>query len=59
MQKRKDKINAAITMGTFIANNHCQEATDKIPAAIVGPPAADTATTSALMPIPRPKYRLG
>ncbi len=46
-------------MGTFIANNHCQEATDKIPAAIVGPPAADTATTSALIPIPRPKCRLG
>ena len=54
-----DRIKATITIGTFMANSHCQEATDKIPAAMVGPPAAETATTNALIPIPRPKRLRG
>ena len=49
----------AIPIGTLTANSQGQEATDRMPAATVGPTAAETATTKALMPMPRPSRRDG
>src|SRR5471032_1278812 len=55
----RPRSRAAMPIGTLIANSHCQEATDKMPAAIVGPAADETATISALIPTPRPRKRCG
>jgi len=46
-------------MGILTANNQCQEPSDKIAEANVGPAAIDTATTNALIPIPRPNCCFG
>ena len=45
--------------GTLIKNNHFQDATERIAAAIVGPAAEETATINELIPIPRPRKRCG
>ncbi len=47
----------AIPMGTFTANSHCQDATDNMAEAMVGPAAAEVATTRAFSPTPRPSIR--
>ncbi len=49
----------ATPMGTLTAKSQGQEAIDRMPAATVGPTAAETATTKALMPMPRPSSREG
>ena len=46
-------------IGTLTANSHGQVATDRIAAATVGPTAAETATTMAMMPMPRPSRSRG
>ena len=55
----KLNIKAVIPIGIFIANNQGQFPTDNIPAAIVGPAAADTDTTKALMPHTSPQKTFG
>jgi hypothetical protein len=42
--------------GTLIANSHCHEATDRIPAATLGPIAAEVEPTRALIPMPRSSW---
>ena len=51
---RKASTKAITPNGTFTANSHCQVPSDRMPAATVGPIAVETATTSALLPTPRP-----
>jgi len=46
-------------IGAFTANRNGQVVTARTPAAIVGPTAAETATTMALMPMPRPSCACG
>ena len=46
-------------IGMLTAKSHGQPATERIPAASVGPATDDTATTVALMPMPRPNWALG
>lgn len=46
---------AANPSGTFARNNHCQDATDRIAAAIDGPAAEQTATVSVMTDIPAPR----
>lgn len=50
---------ATIPIGTLTANSHGHGATDRIPLAMVGPAAAEMATTTALRPMPRPSMRWG
>src|SRR5690348_11943279 len=50
---------AAIPIGTLTANSHGQGAIERIPLATVGPTAAEIATTTALMPMPRPSICCG
>ena len=45
--------------GTLIANSHCYEAIERIPAATLGPIAAEVDPTSALIPMPRPSWSAG
>ena len=47
--------SATRPIGRLMANSHCQEATDRIAAATVGPAAEEQATISELMPMPRPR----
>jgi len=53
---RERTANAKVTrpIGTFTAKRYGQLETARMPAAIVGPTAAEVATTMALMPMPRP-----
>ncbi|CVB35076.1 Uncharacterised protein [Serratia marcescens] len=51
--------SATRPIGRLMANSHCQEATDRIAAATVGPAAEEQATISELMPMPRPRKRCG
>ncbi len=48
---------ATTPIGTLTANSQGQFATESMAAATVGPIAEETATSSALMPIPRPSRR--
>ena len=50
--------SVAMPSGMLMANRYGQVPIDRMPAAIVGPTAAETATTSALMPMPRPSMRV-
>ena len=45
--------------GTLMANSQGQLATDKMPAATVGPAMEDVATTSELIAMPRPSMARG
>ena len=47
-------LAANSTQGRLKTNSHGHEATDKTPAARLGPSAVATATTIAFNPIPRP-----
>ena len=54
------RLRAAITsatapIGTLMRKSHRHEATERIAAATVGLPAEHTATTSAMLPTPRPR----
>ena len=55
----RQELKAQYQSGNTYRDNQGQFPTDNIPAAIVGPAAADTDTTKALIPIPRPRKRLG
>ena len=50
---------AATPIGTLIANSHGQDATDRMPAATVGPSAVPVPTTMAFTPTPRPSLAFG
>jgi hypothetical protein len=43
----------------LIANSHCHDAIDRIPAATLGPIAAEIDPTRALIPMPRPSWSAG
>lgn len=45
--------------GVLIAKSHCQLPNERMILATEGPATADTATTIALIPKPRPKYFRG
>ena len=58
-RKRRLSHSATSPMGMFTAKSHGQWAIERMPAAMVGPATDDTATTVALMPMPRPSCALG
>jgi len=43
----------------LIANSDCHEAIDRIPAATLGPIAAEVDPANALIPMPRPSWSTG
>ena len=56
---RRASRKASAPSGTLMANSHCQLPSERMAAAMVGPMAVETATTSALLPTPRPSWLLG
>src|ERR1700749_503291 len=56
---RAPMATANAPSGTLTRNSQCQEATARIAAATLGPAADETATTSAVLPTPRPSRLLG
>ena len=55
----KPITKAAMPIGILMANSQCHEPKDRMTDAMVGPAAIETATTRALIPMPRPRKRLG
>ncbi len=58
-RNRRLSDRAISPIGMLTAKSHGQSATERMPAASVGPATDDTATTVALMPMPRPSRALG
>ena len=58
-RKRWLNVRATSPTGMLTAKSHGHEATERIPAAIVGPATDEMATTVALMPMPRPSCERG
>src|SRR3954468_11489297 len=58
-RQRQPRARAASPTGTLMANRYGHVAADKMAAARVGPTAAETATTRAFKPMPRPSRARG
>ncbi len=56
---RSDMTKVTSPIGTLTANSQCQEATDRMAAATLGPEAEETDTVTAVIAMPRPNCRRG